>query len=60
MCHRLKDRGNAVLLISHSMPDVMQVSDRIIVLRHGKKVAELNTRDTSPEQVVGYIMGAQS
>ena len=36
----LSDRGIAVLFISHNMQHVLQVTDRIIVLRHGEKVGD--------------------
>jgi simple sugar transport system ATP-binding protein len=54
----LRDRGTAVVLISHSMPDVFAVADRIVVLRRGQKVAERRIADTSPEEVTGLITGA--
>jgi simple sugar transport system ATP-binding protein len=54
----LRDRGKAVVLISHRMPDVFAVADRIVVLRRGQKVAERRIADTSPEEVTGLITGA--
>jgi simple sugar transport system ATP-binding protein len=46
------------VLISHRMPDVFEVADRIIVLRRGRKVADRQVADTSPEEVTGLITGA--
>jgi simple sugar transport system ATP-binding protein len=46
------------MLISHRMPDVFTVCDRIIVLRRGSKVADKETATTSPEQITGLITGA--
>ena len=40
------------------MPLVFRVCDRIVVLRHGKVAARLRTDDTSPEEVVAFITGA--
>ena len=40
------------------MPDVFTVSDRIAVLRRGRKVADKKTADSSPEEVTGLITGA--
>src|ERR671920_2599637 len=40
LIHRLKDQGIAVVLISHRMPDVFAVSDRVVVMRRGTKVAD--------------------
>jgi len=54
----LRDQGIAIVLISHRMPDVFGVADRIIVLRRGRKVADKRTEDSSPEEVTGLITGA--
>jgi simple sugar transport system ATP-binding protein len=54
----LRDHGISVVLISHRMPDVFAVSDRIAVLRRGSMVASKPTRDSSPEEVTGLITGA--
>jgi simple sugar transport system ATP-binding protein len=54
----LRDRGVAVILISHRMPDVFSVSDRIVVLRRGTKVADKQISSSSPEEVTGLITGA--
>jgi simple sugar transport system ATP-binding protein len=58
LIRRLKHRGVAVILISHRMPDVFAVSDRIIVMRRGTKVADKATTSTSPEEITGLITGA--
>jgi simple sugar transport system ATP-binding protein len=58
LIRRLKHRGVAVILISHRMPDVFAVSDRIIVMRRGAKVADKATVSTSPEEITGLITGA--
>jgi len=55
---RLKDTGHAVILVSHRMPDVFTVCDRVSVLRRGSKVADKRIGDTSPEEVTGLITGA--
>ena len=55
---RVRDKGVAVVLISHSMPHVMQVSDRVQVLRLGSRVATYETSATSMEQLVGAMTGA--
>lgn len=54
----LKRQGVAVVLISHRMPDVFSVADRIVVLRRGNKVADKRTGETSPEEITGLITGA--
>jgi simple sugar transport system ATP-binding protein len=58
LIRHLRDRGIAVILISHRMPDVFAVADRIVVLRRGTKVADKNIADSSPEEVTGLITGA--
>ena len=58
LIRRLKHQGVAVMLISHRMPDVFAVCDRIIVLRRGSKVADKETARTSSEEITGLITGA--
>ena len=58
LIHRLKDTGHAVILVSHRMPDVFDVCDRVAVLRRGMKVADKNIKETTPEEVTGLIIGA--
>jgi simple sugar transport system ATP-binding protein len=58
LVRRLRDRGIAVMLISHRMPDVFAVSDRIVVFRRGRKVADKRIDASSPEEVTGLITGA--
>ena len=58
MIHRLKESNHAVILISHRMPDVFAVSDRVAVLRRGSKVADKPIADITPEDVTGLITGA--
>jgi simple sugar transport system ATP-binding protein len=55
---RVRDKGIAVVFISHSMPHVMEVSDRIQVLRLGTRVANISADDTSMEELVGLMTGA--
>jgi len=54
----LKAQGKAVVLITHRMPDVFSVCDRIVVMRRGTKVADKATDTTSPEEITGLITGA--
>jgi D-xylose transport system ATP-binding protein len=55
---RLKERGMGVVLISHNVLDVFEVSDRIIVLRLGRRVATFETAKTNQDEVVAAITGA--
>jgi simple sugar transport system ATP-binding protein len=54
----LRNQGIAIILISHRMPDVFEVADRIVVLRRGRKVADKTITASSPEEVTGLITGA--
>jgi simple sugar transport system ATP-binding protein len=58
LIRRLRAQGVSVILISHRMPDVFAVADRIIVMRRGTKVADKRISDTSPEEITGLITGA--
>ncbi|NNE87474.1 MAG: sugar ABC transporter ATP-binding protein [Silicimonas sp.] len=58
LINRLKETGHAVILVSHRMPDVFEVCDRVAVLRRGAKVADKKISETSPEEVTGLIIGA--
>ena len=58
LIRRLRDQGIAIVLISHRMPDVFAVADRVAVLRRGRKVAEKPVSQSSPEEVTGLITGA--
>jgi simple sugar transport system ATP-binding protein len=58
LIRELKQQKIAVILISHRMPDVFGVADRIVVLRRGRKVADRRTSETSPEEITGLITGA--
>ena len=56
---KLKSDGISVILISHRLNDIFDVSDRIIVLRQGQIVAEKIKTETSMNQIVSYIVGAE-
>jgi D-xylose transport system ATP-binding protein len=55
---RLRERGLAVVLISHNMADVFAVADRIVVLRLGRNAGEFRTATTTREDVIAAITGA--
>lgn len=58
LIRNLKKTNHAVVLISHRMPDVFGVCDRVCVLRRGEKVADKAIHESSPEEVTGLITGA--
>jgi simple sugar transport system ATP-binding protein len=55
---RVRDQGVSVVLISHNMPEVLAVADRVEVLRLGRRVASYQAAQTSIEQLVGAMTGA--
>jgi simple sugar transport system ATP-binding protein len=59
LIHGLKEQGVAVMLISHRMPDVFAVCDRVVVMRRGEKRADKPISNTSPEEVTALIIGAK-
>ncbi|HUX49188.1 MAG TPA: ATP-binding cassette domain-containing protein [Spirochaetia bacterium] len=56
---RLREKGLGVVVISHNLLDVFEVTDRIVVLRLGKRVASFDVHATNHEQVVAAITGAE-
>lgn len=58
LVERLRENGLGVILISHNMADVQNVSDRVAVLRLGKNNGTFNTRDVSYEEIITAITGA--
>jgi simple sugar transport system ATP-binding protein len=55
---RVKEKGIAVILISHSMPHVLEVADRVQVMRMGRRVATYKAAETTVEELVGAMTGA--
>ncbi|MEO0831024.1 MAG: ATP-binding cassette domain-containing protein [Pseudomonadota bacterium] len=55
----VKDQGIAVILISHSLDDVFEVSDRIHVQRRGQCAGVVQTAASSTQEVLGMIVGAE-
>ena len=53
----LQKRGIAIVYISHKLDEVMQLSDRITVIRDGMNVASLNTADTTQEMLITNMLG---
>lgn len=57
LMRRLRDRGIGVVFISHSMPEVLKVSDTVQVLRRGRKVATYRAAESNIEELVGAMTG---
>ncbi len=58
LIRRVRDQGIAVVLISHSMPQVFEVADRIEVLRLGRRVARFDPQEADMADIVGAMTGA--
>jgi ABC-type sugar transport system ATPase subunit len=56
---RLKAEGNAVILITHNLEHVVELADRAVVLRQGRKVGELQPSSANQQQLVSMIVGAE-
>ena len=55
----LRDRGLAVLLISHDFAQVQRLADRVYVMRGGRVTATLGREDINPERLVALVTGAE-
>jgi len=58
LIRKLRDQGVPVILITHTLPDVFAVSDRLMVMHRGRKVTEKQTKNTTTEELVHYMVGA--
>ena len=54
---QLADRGLTIVFITHKLEEVMQVSDRVTILRDGKAITTLNTKDTNPRELAHLMVG---
>lgn len=54
----LAAKGTAIVVVTHNLPLAMRVSDRVVVLNRGRKVADLATSLADKDRVVGWITGA--
>jgi fructose transport system ATP-binding protein len=60
LIRRVRDRGLSVILISHNMPHVFEVADRIHIQRLGKRAAVVQARDIAMSDAVAIMTGAQA
>lgn len=59
LIRNIKERGIAVLLVSHDLPQVLDVADDIVVLRHGRDAVELDPAKSSVREIVDFMTGAR-
>lgn len=55
---QLKDQGVGILFVSHRLEEVLQISDRVTVLRDGEKIITLLTKEATRERLIEFIVGA--
>jgi ABC-type sugar transport system ATPase subunit len=58
LIRKLRDQDVPVILITHTLPDVFAVSDRLVVMHRGRKVTEKRTAETDTAELVQYMVGA--
>ncbi len=58
LIHKLRDQGTPVILITHTLPDVFAVCDRIVVMHRGRKVTDKKIGETDTGELVHYMVGA--
>ena len=56
---KLKKEGYAIIIITHRMSEIMSISDRVTILRDGKKIKELVTAETNPKELSMYMIGRE-
>jgi ABC-type sugar transport system ATPase subunit len=60
LIRRMAELGIAVVLVTHNLPLCFTVADRIVVLNRGRKVADIPTKETDNDSVVGWITGSKA
>ncbi|MDR1862856.1 MAG: ABC transporter ATP-binding protein, partial [Treponema sp.] len=58
MLGNMKDQGCAIIIITHKLNEVMEISDRVTVMRKGKNAGTLQTKDTNPLELTELMVGA--
>ena len=56
---QLQRKGILVFIVTHNLPQALDVATRVIVMRQGRKVADMQVEETSVEQLVALITGAR-
>ncbi|MDR1598987.1 MAG: ABC transporter ATP-binding protein [Oscillospiraceae bacterium] len=54
---RMRDNGAAIIMITHKLSEVMALSDRVAVLRQGRRAATVRKDETTPEQLTEFMVG---
>jgi simple sugar transport system ATP-binding protein len=59
LIRQLTGEGLSVIFISHKLKEIMEISDRVTILRQGKKIATVDTRETSPQVLAKMMVGRE-
>ena len=57
LIRRLRDQGAGIVLITHNLVDAFALADLLFVLRHGRRVARIDPKRSTPDEVIGAITG---
>jgi ABC-type sugar transport system ATPase subunit len=57
LIRRLRDEGRAIIVISHAMDHVIEMADRAMIMRRGRKVGEVTPHADNHERIVSLIVG---
>ncbi|GHV90633.1 ABC transporter [Spirochaetia bacterium] len=57
MMRNMKEEGCAIIIITHKLHEVMEISDRVTVLRKGKAIGTVRTADTNPHELTEMMVG---
>lgn len=56
---KLKSQGKTIIFISHKLREVMEITDRVTVLRKGELIGTVNTRETTPKELAKMMVGRE-
>ena len=56
----IRDKGISVVIISHILPHVLELADRIVVMRHGRKVEDVSAEELDEHKLIELIVGLRS
>jgi ABC-type sugar transport system ATPase subunit len=57
LARRVRDRGTSVVIISHILPHILEIADRIVVMRHGEKVEDTPAAGVTQDRLIELIVG---
>lgn len=56
---RLNKEGKSIILITHKLKEIMEISDRVTIIRKGEGIATVNTKETNPDELAEMMVGRQ-